>query len=127
MSPQGPTPKRSHAIGDGDQSSSSSVPVGPSLTGLEAPDHGKGAEDVARADTGLEMGGEARHLVLEALEGEGRDLLQRLLIGVDVEHLVPLAPRSEPSEAEEAGVARGHRAEEADTTSMARDASLVPD
>jgi hypothetical protein len=61
---------------------------------------------------------------LEALEGEGQDLLERLLISV--EHPVPSVPRSELFEAEEARVAGGHRADGADTTGVARDASSVP-
>ena len=40
---------------------------------------------------------------------------------------MPSVPRLEPFEAEEAGVAGGHCAEEADTAGMAGDASLVPD
>jgi len=40
---------------------------------------------------------------------------------------MPSMPRLEPFEAEEAGVAGGHCAEEADTIGMAEDASSIPD
>ena len=40
---------------------------------------------------------------------------------------MPSMPHLEPFEAEEAGVAGGHCAEEANTTGMAGDASSIPD
>ena len=43
------------------------------------------AADGAALDAAHQVGGEAGHLVTEALRGQDRDLLQHLLVGVEVE------------------------------------------
>lgn len=120
--PRGPSSKRSCVGVDGGQSSPSTALADPSLEGHEEPAQGEGVEDTAATDVVLGADGETRRPSSEASGGEGRDLLQHLLVNVEVEHSAPSAPRMEAFEVEEAGTARNCGAEEINTAGMARDA-----
>ena len=103
------------------------APASLSSVGHTAPAQGEGIEDMALTGAVCGADGEIRHPTSEESRERDQDLLQHLLIGVEVQRPAPLALRSEPSEAEEAGVAGDCGTEDVVTSSMAGDTLLVPD